>query len=64
MAGRQFLLERLGIRRSMTNLLTYRFVDEAVNAGHLRLHGVWFSIVEGALYWLDQATGAVEPVQS
>ena len=64
MSGRQLLLERLGIRRSMTNLLTYGFVDEAVNAGSLRLHGAWFSIAEGALYWLDQATGAFEQVQS
>ena len=63
-SGRQHLLERLGIQRSMNNLLTYRFVDEAVNAGSLRLHGAWFSIAEGALYWLDQATGAFEQVQS
>ena len=63
-SGRQLLLERLGIQRSMTNLLTYRFVDEAVNAGRLRLHGAWFSIAEGALYWLDQATGAFEQVRS
>ena len=64
MAGRQLLLERLGIQRSITNLLTYRFVDEAVNAGSLRLHGAWFSIAEGALYWLDRATGVFEQVQS
>ncbi len=48
----------------MTNLLTYRFVDDAVTAGRLRLHGAWFSIAEGALYWLDQVTGAFEQVQS
>ena len=64
MSGRQLLLERLGIQRSMTNLLTFRFVDEAVNAGRLRLHGAWFSIAVGALYWLDQVTGAFEQVQS
>ncbi len=64
MSGRQLLLERLGIQRSMTNLLTYRFVVEAVTAGRLRLHGAWFSIAEGALFWLDQATGAFEQVQS
>ena len=63
-SGRQLLLERLGIQRSMTNLLTYRFVDEAVNAGRLRPHSAWFSNAEGALYWLDQATGAFEQVRS
>ena len=47
MTGRQLLLERLGIQLSMTNLLTYRFVVEAVTAGRLRLHGAWFSIAEG-----------------
>lgn len=64
MSGRQLLLERLGIQRSMANLLTYRFVDQAVNAGRLRLHGAWFFIPEGALYWLDQVTGAFEQVRS
>ena len=64
MTGRQLLLERLGIQRSITNLLTYRFVAEAENAGSLRLYGAWFSIAEGALYWLDRVTGAFEKVQS
>ena len=63
-SGRQLLLERLGIQLSLANLLTYRFVDEAMNAGSLRLHGAWFSIAEGALYWLDQASGAFEQVES
>ncbi len=62
-AGRQLLLERLGVQRSMTNLLTYSFVVEAMAAGRLKLHGAWFSIAEGALYWLDQATGSFEQVQ-
>ncbi len=61
---RQLLLERLGVQRSITNLLTYRFVAQAVTEGNLRLHGAWFSIAEGTLYWLDQATGVFAKVQS
>lgn len=63
-SGRQLLLERLGVQRSLTNLLTYRFVVEAVTAGSLRLHGAWFSIADGSLYWLDQVTGAFEQIES
>ncbi len=50
------------VQRSLANLETFPFVAEAVAAGRLTLHGAWFSIAEGALRWLDPATGGFERI--
>jgi carbonic anhydrase len=56
-AARQRALEFLGIRRSLANLRRFPFVEAALADGQLTLHGAWFSIAEGKLYWLDDGAG-------
>lgn len=55
-AGQQQALERLAVQLSLDNLMTFPFVAKALEAKKLELHGAWFSIAEGQLYWLDQRT--------
>lgn len=50
------------VQRSLANLESFPFVAEAVAAGRLSLHGAWFSIAEGALRWLDPASGRFERI--
>lgn len=49
-------LEREAILLSLENLKTFPFVREAMEARGLKLEGAWFSVAEGALYWLDKET--------
>jgi carbonic anhydrase len=46
-------LERAAILLSLGNLKTFPFVREAMETRGLKLEGAWFSVAEGALYWLD-----------
>ena len=61
--ARQRALEFANIRQSITNLGRFPFVAERVAGGDLRLHGAWFSIAEGALYWLDDAKDTFSRVE-
>ena len=47
-------LEREAILLSLENLKTFPFVREAIETRGLKLEGAWFSVAEGALYWLDK----------
>jgi len=58
---RQGALELLGIQQSLTNLTTFPFVQSAIAAGALRLHGAWFFIADADLHWLDEMGEAFEP---
>ncbi len=49
-------MEKAGILRSIENLMTFPFVREAVERGHLQLHGAYFDVREGTLYALDRET--------
>ena len=51
-------LEREAILVSLTNLMTFPFVSEAVEAGRLELHGLWKDIRDGELEGYDGATGS------
>ena len=42
-------LERLAVVTSLENLMTFPFVQEAVDEGALSLHGLWTDIGEGGL---------------
>ena len=44
-----FEMELEGIRQSMTNLMTFPFVREAVESGQLKLQGAYFSIIKARL---------------
>ncbi|MCE9520893.1 MAG: carbonic anhydrase [Alphaproteobacteria bacterium] len=56
-ADDQDRLEHESIRVSLERLMTFPFVAEAVRSGQLKLAGARFSIFEGKLEMLDQATG-------
>ena len=44
-----FELELEGVRQSLGNLMTYRFVRDAVESGTLSLQGAYFSIIQARL---------------
>ena len=55
-------LEKLSVRVSLNNLLTFPFVRTSVEEGRLTLHGLWNDIGEGAIEVWDEARGAFVPV--
>ncbi len=55
-------LEHSAIRHSLRNLRTFPFVEAALDAGRLSLHGAWFSIASGELHWLEPTSGDFAPV--
>lgn len=50
-----FEMELEGIRQSMTNLMTFPFVREAVESGQLKLQGAYFSIIKARLMMANDA---------
>ncbi len=48
-------LERASVLNSLSNLMGYDFVADAVNAGDLSLHGMWFDIRDGQVEYFDPA---------
>ena len=60
----QLALEHRGIGQSITNLMTFPFVREAVEAGRLQLHGAWFAIASGRLHWRDSETGTFSIIEA
>jgi carbonic anhydrase len=63
-AARHKRFEQLAVQYSLQNLRCFPFVEAAIAAGRLHLHGAWFAIAEGELEWLDSASGRFEPVRS
>lgn len=49
-------VEKAAVLRSLDNLMTFPFVRQRVEAGHLHLHGSFFGVAEGALFVLDRET--------
>lgn len=49
-------MELEGIRQSITNLMTFPFVREAVESGHLKLQGAYFSIIQARLMMANEAS--------
>lgn len=46
-------LEKDAIKTSLANLMTFPFVQSAVESGELALHGLWHDIGEGGLEWFN-----------
>jgi carbonic anhydrase len=46
-------IEKAAVFRSLENLLTFPFVQAAVERGELSLHGAYFGVAEGSLFVLD-----------
>ena len=55
--------EKLGVKTSLENLMTFPWIVSPVAAGELHLHGWYFDLVEGALYALDAENGEFLPVE-
>src|ERR1700744_4583948 len=47
-------IEKAAVFRSLENLMTFPFVQAAVERGELHLHGAYFGVAEGSLFVLDQ----------
>lgn len=54
---RQTALERISIRNSISNLMTFPCVNILEDRGKLALHGAWFDISTGELWIMDKETG-------
>jgi carbonic anhydrase len=61
-AARLRALEKLAVRVSLDNLMTFPFVRASVEDGRLTLHGLWNEIGEGAIEVWDEDGGAFVPV--
>ncbi|MEM7226174.1 MAG: carbonic anhydrase [Pseudomonadota bacterium] len=60
-AERQTALERLSVRHSIDNLMTFPHISALVEKGRLTLHGAWFDISDGDLWIMDPVTGDFAP---
>ncbi len=47
-------IEKAAVFRSLENLMTFPFVQSAVERGDMHLHGAYFGVAEGSLFVLDQ----------
>lgn len=54
---RQTALERISVRNSIANLLTFPCVKILHDRGKISLHGAWFDISTGELWVMDGETG-------
>jgi carbonic anhydrase len=55
-------LELAAIELSLTNLMTFPWISEAVYRGNLTLHGAYFGVATGQLLIRDPATGTFAPL--
>jgi carbonic anhydrase len=56
-------IEKAAVFRSLENLMTFPFVQTAVETAELQLHGAYFGVAEGALFVLDPAAKEFRSVQ-
>ena len=59
----QRLVEQEAVKESLTNLMTFPWVKEAVLANKCTLHGWYFDLGTGTLHIMD-ATGAFKPADA
>ena len=62
--GRQTTLERLSVKASIENLLTFPCVSILHDRGDLAIHGAWFDISTGELWILDKTNGEFRSVSA
>lgn len=58
-----FEMELEGVRQSLTNLMSFPFVREAVESGQLSLQGAYFSIIKAHLL-MSNETGDFEVIEA
>ncbi|WP_332713702.1 carbonic anhydrase [Pelagibacterium mangrovi] len=56
-AEQQTALERIVIRQSLGNLMTFPFVKSRVEENQLSVHGAWFDISTGELWTMNGESG-------
>ena len=56
-------VEKAAVFRSLENLMTFPFVQKAVDAGQMELHGAYFGVAEGSLFVLDKASKEFKSVR-
>lgn len=61
-AERTRALEKQAVLVSLENLRSFPFVQDALEAGNLTLHGLWHDIGEGGVEQYDPASGAFAPL--
>ena len=49
-------IEKAAVFRSLENLMTFPFVQKAVDSGQMQTHGAYFGVAEGSLFVLDKAS--------
>jgi carbonic anhydrase len=54
-------IEKAAVFRSLENLMTFPFVQSAVESGRMQLHGAYFGVAEGSLSVLDQQAKEFRP---
>ena len=47
-------IEKAAVFRSLENLMTFPFVQKAVESGQMQTHGAYFGVAEGSLFVLDK----------
>jgi carbonic anhydrase len=60
-AGTFRAMELEGVKVSLGNLRSFPWVRDREEQGRLILHGAYFSIADGALHLLDEASGSFKP---
>ncbi len=60
--AQQHAMEKQAIVTSLENLMTFPWIEEAVSAGTLTLHGLWNDIGEGGLEHYNPQTDSFSPV--
>jgi carbonic anhydrase len=55
-------LEFASVALSLRNLMSFPFIQAAVERGELHLHGAYFGVASGRLLAFDPSSGAFEPV--
>ena len=61
-ADRMRAFEQAGVVVSLEKLMTFPFIQKAVEEEKLVLHGAWFDIATGTLHHYDPEGGAFQPL--
>jgi carbonic anhydrase len=56
-------MEHAGVKVSLQNLRTFPCIRRKERDGALKLRGAWFTIADGVLHVLDEASGVFAPVE-
>ena len=56
------LCEQEVVATSMTNLMSFPWVQEAVKIGRMKIHGLWFNVIDGELFQLNPVSNTFEPL--